>query len=308
MGLRAVLASLPRGYEAVRGRRGILAVERSCRAALERGGFSVDGDERLVPSDLVGRGPLEEIRGEERYVVRRFHHGGALRILGEQLFLRPSRPFRELVLAARLRETGIATPEVVAARARRSWIVGWKLALVTRRVDDAPDGARWLEAFTRGERSASERARFFARTGELVGRLHAAGFLHTDLTARNLIARSDLSTVWVLDLDGGRFGGALGVDARRDNLRRLYRWVRRRAGRGRFALTRGDYLRFLVAYRAALPAAEAPWRADWTAIVERDRARSALHRFGWWLEDLLGGGPETRDGSSAPAAGIPPRS
>ena len=283
-------------------------VERSRRAALERCGFSPEGGEQLAASDLSGRGPLAEIHdGSERYVVRRFHHGGVLRWLGQHLYLRPARPFRELCLAVRLAGAGIATPGVVAARARRSRFLGWNLALVTQRVDGA-DGARWLETLTAGARSTGQRARFFACTGDLVGRLHAVGFLHSDLTPRNLLVSSDLQRAWVLDLDGGRFADALDGRVRLDNLRRLYRWVRRRSERGRFAPTRTDHLRFLLAYRVALGTplgghAEdraRSWRADWRAIVARDRAASALHRVGWWIEELLGGGPEGRDGPPVP--------
>jgi tRNA A-37 threonylcarbamoyl transferase component Bud32 len=135
--------------------------------------------------------------------------------------------------------------------------------------------------------------------GELIGRLHAARFLHADLTPRNLLLAPDLATAWILDLDRGRFARSLGVDERRDNLRRLYRAVRRREARGRRFLFRADYLRFLRAYgRAAC--LETDWRADWRAILRRDRLRAPVHRLGWLFEGWLGDGPERRDGAAAP--------
>jgi hypothetical protein len=91
----------------------------------------------------------------------------------------------------------------------------------------------------------------------------------------------------------------LSARARRDNLRRLYRFVARREERGRAALTRGDHARFLAAYGRAL-GPEADWRADWRAIQRRDRLRAPAHRLGWWLEELFGAGPERR-GARRPA-------
>jgi len=294
MRLRAVLASLPEGTELVRGRRGWLACERGARSTLLAAGFGPDGGERLQPSDLVGRAPLWSIEASgERWIVRRFHHGGFLRALGERLFLAPSRPFSELALSHALRALGLPTPRVVAARCVRAAPLGWRLALVSARVEDGTSASEVLARLRRGGLAARERRRFLATLGELVGRLHAARFLHADLTPSNLLLASDLASGWVLDLDRARFVDALSVQARRDNLRRLYRFVRRREAREQPALTRGDYARFLLAYGRAL-GRDADWRADWRAILRRDRLRAPAHRIGWWLEELFGSGPERR--------------
>jgi tRNA A-37 threonylcarbamoyl transferase component Bud32 len=306
-----VLASLPEGYELVRAPRGVLAVERGASARLAAGGFGPEGSETLEPSDLAGRAPLGVIAatadGDERWVVRRFHHGGWLRVLGERLFLAPERPFHELVLADALRAAALPTPRVVAARAVRSGLVGWRLALVCARVAVALDLAAWLERARRGEVSVAERRRTVERVGELVGHLHARRFLHADLHPRNVLLERASGAAWILDLDRARFVATLTRGARRDNLRRLYRAVRRREARGRAFLRRTDYLRFLRAYSTALgavapsstgPSGELGWSADWTAIVRRDRARAPLHRLGWVLERWFGDGPERRDGAA----------
>jgi hypothetical protein len=293
MRLGAVLASLPEGTELLRGRRGTLACERGARALLLAAGFGPDGGEVLPSSDLAGRGPLGAIQaGSERWIVRRFHHGGMLRVLGERLFLAPARPFRELALAHALRALDLPTPRVVAARCVRAAPLGWRLALVSARIEDGIDAAEVFERLRRGALSARERRRFLATLGELVGRLHAARFLHADLTLCNLLLARDLASGWVLDLDRGRLVGALSARARRDNLRRLYRFVSRRDARAP-VLTRGDYARFLAAYGQAL-GPEADWRADWRAILRRDRLRAPAHRLGWWLEELFGAGPGRR--------------
>lgn len=296
--LRAVLESLPESYAIERGRVGVLAIERSRREVLLRSGFGPDGGERLRPSDLSGRSPLGAIEaGAEHWVVRGFHHGGFLRWLGKRLFLDPARPFLELLLAERLSASGIGTPRVVAARAVRARPLGWQLALVTVRVEESTDAAELLERMRRGELDARARLEAPRPIGELVGRLHALGFLHADLTPHNLLLARDRSRAWILDLDRGRLVSALSDGKRRDNLRRLYRAVRRREARGRAFLRLTDYLRFLRAYEGGR-GARSGWKEDWRAIVARDRTRGLLHRAGWFLEERLGGGPETRDGGA----------
>lgn len=291
MRLRAVLDALPEGYELVRGRRGWLACEHGARETLLSAGFGPDGGEMLATSDLSGRGPLFSIAaGSERWIVRHFHHGGISRLLGERLFLEPARPFQELALAHALRAAGLPTARVVAARSVRALPFGWRLALVSARIEDATTAAALLERLRRGELAPGPRHRFLTTLGELVGRLHAARFLHADLTPCNLLLSKDLGSGWVLDLDRGRRVAALPDLVRRDNLRRMYRFVSRREARGP-ALTRADYLRFLGAYGRSL-GQPIDWRADWRAILRRDRLHGPVHRLGWWLEERLGFGLE----------------
>jgi len=300
MRLRAVLESLPEGYELLRGRRGWLACEHGARETLLSAGFGPDGGEVLAPSDLSGRGPLFSIAaGSERWIVRHFHHGGILRFFGERLFLEPSRPFRELALAHSLRTAGLPTARVVAARSVRALPFGWRLALISARIEEGITAAAVLARLQRGELAPEARQRFLSTLGGLVGRLHAARFLHADLTPRNLLLASDLASGWVLDLDRGRHLAALPDLVRRDNLRRLYRYVSRREERTRTRLTRADYLRFLGAYGRAC-GQKTDWRADWRAILRRDRLHGPVHRLGWWLEERLGDGLERRDRTAVP--------
>jgi len=275
----------------VRGRRGWLAFEVPARSVLAAAGFDPDASERLPASDLAGRAALGSIEaGSERWVVRRFHHGGLLRALGEHLFLQPARPFRELVLAERLRAAGLATPRVVAARAVRSWGLTWRLTLVSVRVEGVRDGQALLDEVARGALDLAELRALLAAAGALVGRLHAAGFAHADLTPNNLLFDPPTGSTWVLDLDGGRLVDRLGAGVRQANLLRLHRAVEKRTRRraaGRPLLTRADLRRFLRAYGRAL-GGEPDWKADWRAIARLERRAGRWHRLVWWLEERLG--------------------
>jgi tRNA A-37 threonylcarbamoyl transferase component Bud32 len=261
-------------------------------AEFARQGFTLDGHETLAASGLAGREPLGALQlGAETCVVRRFRHGGLRRAFARELFFDPVRPVQELVLACRLRALGLPTPRVLAARALRAG-PGWKLALVSARAA-GEDAGRALERWRRGELARHARRALCVAAGELVARLHGAGFLHADLHPRNLLVAPD-GALSVLDLDRGSLRPALAARTRQDNLRRLYRSVRRREARGGAFLARGDYLAFLRAYAAG---AGTDWRADWRAIERRDRLFGPLHRLGWRLEALGRDGPERRDGA-----------
>src|SRR5262249_20330647 len=163
----------------------------------------------------------------------------------------------------------------IAARALRDSPFGWRLALVTARVENTHDAAAALERVRAGELGRTARVQLAELLGRLVGRLHAAHFVHADLNPRNLLVADDRGASWALGLDRGRLCGELGERERRDNLRRLYRAVRRREARGWAFLTRADYLRFLRAYGRESGARD--WRADWREIVRRDRAFGLVH-------------------------------
>ena len=305
MSLRARLRELPAAYEVVEAARGVLAVHRDYRERLLAAGFRPDGDPVWTPSGLAGRRPLGAIELDgERLVVRRFHHGGLLRWLFDERFRRPERPFEELLLAHELTQRGIDTPLVIAARAWRA-APGWRLALCTRRVEEGIDASFALERVRTDPSFPPEaRARLFGTVGEFVGRLHAAGLVHGDLTPRNLLLEERALTrgngrVWILDLDRSELRATLSDEERCRILARLLRYVQRRqlparAG-GRWFGT-GDVARFLRGYQRGLGREESRWRLDWRRIERHERRARLAHRVSWFLEELFGGGPETRDG------------
>jgi hypothetical protein len=124
-----------------------------------------------------------------------------------------------------------------------------------------------------------------------VGQLQARGFLHADLTPRNLLVeRTSLESaaprLWVLDLDGSRWGEGLDEPARRENVRRLGRHVERLGREHGLRLERTDLARFLRAWQPL----RGPRHEACRAIERARQRRSGLHRGGWWLERRLGRG------------------
>ncbi|MCE9592824.1 MAG: lipopolysaccharide kinase InaA family protein [Planctomycetes bacterium] len=283
-----ILAELPAGFRVVRDERGVCARRVELEREFEERGFGLDAARELPRSDLFGRTELRELTAAgARFVVRRFHHGGLLRWLTGARFRDPERPFRELVLAARLAELGFRTPEVVAARALTGGAGAWFLDVVTRRVEGSRDLGRVLAADARGELDVAPRRRLYAAAGALVRRLHGVGFVHADLTPRNLLvvdAAPDAEP-WVLDLDRSTFVDGLDVERRTDNLRRLHRHVARLVLEGRAVARRTDLARFARAY--------APERGERRALVRAiqtgQRRSRGLHSTGWFLERHLGG-------------------
>lgn len=278
----ALRAALSEVFDFDEGPRGLLAVRRSARRALASTGFALDSDGAAADSELGGRNPLAALQAPgESYLVRRFTHGGLLRWLTGRRFLDPERPFVEAHLSERLRALGLATPEVIAARAVRALAGAWRLDLVTRRVE----GGRDLEAELTQRLARRERAQLFEHFGSWLVRLHACGFLHADLHLKNVLVTRTAdgrATLWLLDLDRSALRSALTERERVANLARLVRYAWRR--REPLELRRVDFARGLRAYAPARDERRRLWRA----IVSRLRSRALAHRAGWWLEARAG--------------------
>jgi tRNA A-37 threonylcarbamoyl transferase component Bud32 len=280
-----VSIELPDDYLVEQDARGVLAVRRDLADAQRAAGFGVDSDGATRASELRGRRNLAELDvGGRRCVLRRFSHGGAMRWLTGSRYSDPERPFRELADARRLELAGVATPEIVAARATRAAGGGWRLAILSVRIDGVRDGAAALDAIAARECSRGAARAVLAAMGELVAKLHARGFVHADLQPRNLLIderalRGEPPRLWVIDLDRSHWRDRLGDGERRANLARLLRYVARAA-----VATRTDYMRFLRGYEPD----RARRHADWRAVAHIDRGGRWLHKTGWWLERLLG--------------------
>ncbi|MDP6386915.1 MAG: lipopolysaccharide kinase InaA family protein [Planctomycetota bacterium] len=290
----AVLEDLPSGYFVEETPRGILAVHADSARALHEAGYGPDQDGDLVASELAGRRPLYQFGPAappeaQNFLIRRFSHGGLLRWLTGDRFLRADRPFRELILSDALLRMGIQTPRVVAARAIRDR-GGWQLDVMTRRVEDSVDLGWVLGAMRRGELAVPARHRMMERLGSLVRELHLHGCPHADLQPGNILVNlsaleDEPPSYWIIDLDRSSRRSELSEGERQTNLARLYRHVARRDEQHGPSLSRSDAARFFRGYD---PDGES-WRKDWRAVRERHVTVLSWHRMGWLLERVFGG-------------------
>jgi len=278
------LPDLPAGYRVERAENGVLAVAEWAARELDAAGFGLDADGSLQTSEVAGKRALSQTP-DGRILVRFFTHGGLLRLATGRRFRDAERPFRELWLSSWLIDRGVDTPPVAAARARRAGPFGYELALATRRIPRAQDVESHL---VRARSDSAQRASLrpiLAALGAFVARLHALGFLHADLTTKNVLVelRPDgAPRLWLLDLDRSRIVAPLPPERARTNLRRLWRFVERREERDGRALTRTDVARFLRAYEPDRRRRHALWRD-----IAREHAHTRLwHRLGWIVEFL----------------------
>jgi hypothetical protein len=202
--LRRVYAEAPWAYEALR---------RAPGAELLRG-------RRPVVAGLLGDGTA--------VVIKRLHHGGLLAGLTGDRFLTPRRLRTGVTAADFLAANGVATPDVLFASWRRSGLfVRGELGF--ERVSGGVDAADFLFARP-GVLPEGWRGRVGA-IGRLVARLHELGVRHGDLNLMNLYLPGG-DDVMILDLDKADLrGGPLAAGARRRNLARLERSVRKLGAR-----------------------------------------------------------------------------
>lgn len=272
----------PHGCRVLADDRGRIAIADWAAEELARAGFTLDADGDLRTSDVTGRKALVETP-DGRILVRKFTHGGLLRFLTGRRFRDPNRPFVELALSMWLTERGIDTPPIAAARARKATGFGHDLALATRRIEGARDLESMLVDVRRGRAQRASLRPALRAFGVLVARLHAIGFVHADLTPKNVLVepRAEVAPrLWLIDLDRSRVESQLPEHVRRTNLGRLWRFVDRREQRDGRALTRADVARFLCAYEPRRVERRALWRA-----VAAGRSRADVwHRIGWALD------------------------
>lgn len=150
--------------------------------------------------ERTGRGAVRVIdRGDERWVLRHYHRGGAISRLIEDHYLWTgvdrARSFREWRLLARLEKLGLPAPRPVAARVVRSGLV-YQADIVTRYLPDT----RPLSAFIDDGRPLDG---LWREIGRMVRLFHDHGVHHPDLTAHNILLDSSGRT-FLVDFDNAR--------------------------------------------------------------------------------------------------------
>ena len=157
-----------------------------------------------------------------RSVILKRHNRAAERGLAHRA-LRPSRSLAAFRRGHALLVRGIATARPAAAAERRQGGAPYEALLVTEAIQDGAPLSDWL----RRDPPPADRRHVTWQLARMVRRLHEAGFSHRDLKAPNLLVAPSRPgapgqpRVFLVDLDGLRFGRRVSSQRRAQNLMRL---------------------------------------------------------------------------------------
>lgn len=178
---------------------------------------------------LVGRAPVFAVNlpgSCGRVVVRHNMRGGWIAKLNKDLFVLPTRGFRELVASLRLRASGVSTPEVVAYV---SYPLNWILRrsdVATREIANGHDLSVALAKVT----DHQHRVMVLDAVTKLLHALTHAGAHHPDLNLKNVLltaGQGEGLEAHVLDVDRVRFSSSGSPLVAKANLDRLIRSLRK---------------------------------------------------------------------------------
>ncbi len=202
-----------------------------------------------APGYSGGRGATLFIACEgQAWVLRHYHRGGWMARLASDGFIwlgeERTRSFAEWRLLAQLAVLDLPAPRPLAARYVRRGAL-YTADLITVRIPDV------VPLSTRMARSRLT-APVWQRVGECVGRFHAAGVFHADLTAHNLQIDEE-DRVFLLDFDRGRIMRSPGVWRER-NLARLHRSLTKISAAGNIPFRPADWTALLAGYHESAEA------------------------------------------------------
>lgn len=202
----------------------LAALEAPLRDALADRTFYAFAEHHAEARPFTGRGFVYSVplSSGERVVVRRSRHGGLLAGLRDDKFLGATRAPHELELSIKLRQLGVATPEIVAYATYPAGPMFRRADVVTREVPKSRDLAAALGGLSRSDSKHS----LIAATGKLLASLSIAGARHPDLNIKNiLIADNDFGGIeaYALDVDRVWFDTPEKQSVLEANLRRLSR-------------------------------------------------------------------------------------
>lgn len=197
-------------------------------AALTRGTLYDYARAHTERPPFVGRGPAYTLTlGDTHVVVRHARHGGLLAAVTRDLFVGATRAGHELDVSLRLRQAGVATPQVLG-------FVLYRVAPGLRRADVLTReiaGAADLLTVLTGDPSASDRAAIWDAVRILVEDLSRVGAVHADLNVRNVLierAPGGAPVAHALDVDRVTWHRPDARAALRANWARLNRSARKR--------------------------------------------------------------------------------
>lgn len=178
---------------------------------------------------LVGRAPVFVVNlpgGCGKAVVRHNMRGGWMAKVSKDLFVFPTRGFRELLASLRLRASGVSTPEVLAYV---SYPLNWVLRrsdVATREIANGHDLSVALAKVT----DHTHRIMVLDAIAKLLRSLTQAGAHHQDLNLKNVLLTAGQGPeldAHVLDVDMVRFSSPGSPLVAKANLDRLIRSLRK---------------------------------------------------------------------------------
>jgi len=199
------------------------------RGVLENEGLYEYAARQADAVPLVGRAPVFAVTlpgSCGRAVVRHNMRGGWMAKISKDLFVLPTRGFRELVASLRLRASGVSTPEVLA-------YVSYPMNLLLRRSDVAtreiPNGHDLSVALMKVT-DHDHRVMVLDAVAGLLRALARAGAHHQDLNLKNVLLTAGEGPgldAHVLDVDRVRFSSPDSPLVAKANLDRLIRSLRK---------------------------------------------------------------------------------
>ncbi len=201
----------------------------SVRGVLEREGLYEYAARQPDAVPLVGRAPVFAVNlpGEcGRVVVRHNMRGGWMAKVSKDLFVLPTRGFRELVASLRLRASGVSTPEVVAYVSYPKNVVLRRSDVATREIPNGHDLSVALAKVT----DHDHRVMVLEAIVKLLKALTQAGAHHPDLNLKNVLLTAGEGPgldAHVLDVDRVRFSSPGSPLVAKANLDRLIRSLRK---------------------------------------------------------------------------------
>lgn len=184
------------------------------------------GQPDAVP--LAGRAPVFAVTlpGCGRVVVRHNMRGGWMAKISNDLFLLPTRGFRELIASLRLRSSGVSTPEVLAYVSYPKNFVLRRSDVATREIPNGHDLSIALAKVT----DHDHRVMVLDAVVKLLRSLTQAGAHHQDLNLKNVLLTAGEGPgldAHVLDVDRVRFSSPGSPLVAKANLDRLIRSLRK---------------------------------------------------------------------------------
>ncbi|GAC1413382.1 MAG: hypothetical protein PVSMB1_13510 [Gemmatimonadaceae bacterium] len=178
---------------------------------------------------LAGRAPVFAVSlpgSCGRVVVRHNMRGGWMAKISSDLFLLPTRGFRELIASVRLRASGVSTPEVLAYVSYPRSFVLRRSDVATREIPNGHDLSIALAKVT----DHDHRVMVLDAVVKLLRSLTQAGAHHQDLNLKNVLLTAGEGPgldAHVLDVDRVRFSSPGSPLVAKANLDRLIRSLRK---------------------------------------------------------------------------------